>query len=269
MADHQQEPLIPPPATQLQQRLDVVPGSLIALAKDTRYVKECQSLFLQVLSSIFPRRRHQLLEQESWILGSLLCFALGLRHTSKSTTLGMETVGLQFSTNSSRWKLVASTLAAFSWAYAFSPSTNTNRLTGITLGNSHSEDSTADNGGSINGLGQDSPLRPSSSSSLLSGEETRPNDELLRGQSRREFHELQRQAMLRRAREAAEIQASGQDHGTPAVDTTALEPESTSSPLLQSRRRDIMVRLHIKLKMMLLKFAQVSWCESMQRKWMS
>lgn len=264
---------MPPPATStpLQQRLGVVPGSLIALAKDTRYVKECQSLFLQVLSFIFPRRRHQLLEQESWILGSLLCFVLGLRHTSKSTTLGMETVGLQFSTNSSRWKLVASTLAAFSWAYAFSPSTYTNRVAGITLGISRSEDSTADNGGSINGLsgGQDFPLRPSSSSSLLSGEETHPNDELLRGQSRREFHELQRQAMLRRSREAAETEASSQSQNTPAVDTTAIQPETVSSPLLQSRPQDITCRLQIKLKMLLFKFAQVSCNERLQRNRMS
>lgn len=165
------------PATRAQH-LDVIPDSLLALAKDTRYVQECQALFLQVLSSMLPRRRYQLLEQESWILSSLLCLALGLQHTSKGTSLGMETVGLQFPGKSARWKLVGFTLIYLSWAYAFSPY----------------RDLATNQGNNIND--SDDSISPSN-------QETQQNDEMLRGSRRREFHDRQRRAMLQRAAEAA------------------------------------------------------------------
>lgn len=170
-----------------------VPDGLMAMSKDARYVRDCKALLFSLLSSLMPRRRHQL-EQESWILASLLCFSMGLKRTPNSTTLGMETCGLAYSfsfESSSRWKWFLSTAAALSWAFS---SAGTAVIGGNDSSNSNYRrysDSNA-NLHSLNIIGVDPHF----------------NGEMLRGPSRREFYERQRSEMLLRANLAASNQQS-------------------------------------------------------------
>ncbi|CAB9507135.1 Peroxisome biogenesis factor 10 [Seminavis robusta] len=222
-------------------RLEFVPDGLLALAKDARYVKECQALFQQVISSVLPRRRHALAEQESWILASLLCLALGLRQTSKGTTLGMETVGLRFSNGASRWKLVASTLVALSWAYAFS---------------AHNRTSSHDNDAISSGTTTRTTNNGATNPSAMLSADTQQNDELLRGVSRREFHERQRQAMLRRANQAASAATSNNHQGEIIINSTERAPSSVSTTQ-QTSIPEWATTLRKKLKSVLLLLARV------------
>lgn len=213
-----------PQSQQQPPPLDVIPDSLLALAKDSRYVKECQSLFLQVLSTLLPRRRHQLLEQESWILASLLCLGM-MRHTANGTTLGMEAVGLQFPSNASRWKFVLMALATFSWAYAFSSERQRNAAGD----------------------------RPAITSS------PEENDERLQGLSRREFHERQRQAMLQRA-----SQASGYGtNETNNINSNNTTQSSAAAARENTQNQDDDFSLHNslrrKIKLLAHQLAQVSY----------
>jgi hypothetical protein len=229
------EPAVPQPNSgrgnndALAQRVDVVSDSLLALAKDARYVKEFQSLFLQVMSLFLPRRRHQLLVHESWILASLLCFALGLKHTSKGTTLGMETVGLQFPTRAARWKFVAAVMTTLSWAYAFSP------------------DRTA----ASDAANRDGHRLRDSSRYSSSNEEPQHNEEMLRGNRRRQFHEAQRQAMLRRASEAAGNQNS------PSSTSTSESQGAISSPNIQTSAQTVRSSIRQRIKIIFYQLAQV------------
>lgn len=222
--DQQQLPPIHPQPQHLSaaSSTNVIPETLIALAKDSRYVKEIQALFLKVLSIVLPRRRHQLLEQEAWILASLLSLGLGIRHTSKRTTLGMDAVGLQFTKNSARWKLILFSFGALSWAYAFSPHRNVNS--------------------SIN---RNNP--PS-----LQGRPSENVDQVLRGSSRREFHERQRQAMLRRANHAEASTSQGSINDTRTNGSSAQSGTgsvSSSTDTIRQRIKSILLTLaRVRLK---------------------
>jgi peroxin-10 len=104
--------------TQAQESSEsnVVPESLLALAKDTRYVEECKILLLQVLRSVLPERREELLDRDAWYLSVVLYnFLVILR---KGRTLGMEICGLRYPDKISRWKVVAASLATASSIYA-------------------------------------------------------------------------------------------------------------------------------------------------------
>jgi peroxin-10 len=95
---------------------NVVPESLLALAKDTRYVEECKILLLQVLRSVLPQRREDLLDRDAWYLSVVLYnFLVILR---KGRTLGMEICGLRYPERIARWKVVAASLATASSIYA-------------------------------------------------------------------------------------------------------------------------------------------------------
>jgi peroxin-10 len=95
---------------------NVVPESLLALAKDTRYVEECKILLLQVLRSVLPQRREDLLDRDAWYLSVFLYnFLVILR---KGRTLGMEICGLRYPERIARWKVVAASLATASSIYA-------------------------------------------------------------------------------------------------------------------------------------------------------
>jgi hypothetical protein len=267
-----------------QERLEIVPDGLLALAKDTRYVKECQSLFLQVLLSLFPRRSHFLLEQESWILASLLCLALGLKRTTKGTSLGMETLGLQFPSTASRWKLVTTTLVALSWAFFFSPHRNrTNNIPSTTTTTTSTSTSMSTNlAASDSTTATIIRARRDDDYQITSSGGTLQNDELLRGVTRREFHERQRRAMMERAIQAASLPSSSSTTPTaaPAVTTVPAKDETpqqgnnitrnrseiqrSSVSLVQLRQQkrkmwmDLMASFTKKIKSMLLLLARVS-----------
>jgi len=251
---------------QEQRRLNLVPDSLLALAKDVRYVKECQNLFLQVLSSMFPRRHPNRLEQESWILGTILCLALGLKHTASknnnnnnnnnnSITLGMETVGLQFSNSSAgqRWKLFAATIAALGWAYVFSPdTTSTSR--------SSSRNNNSNNHPSLTNTTTMNTTTMTTTTTM-----TQRNDEFLRGESRRQFHLRQRQAMLRRAQEAAAGSKVVRNNiFSPTLDQNdadAARPNTTTPThhhvSSSSRQQRLLFQLKTKLKQLFFTLAQI------------
>jgi hypothetical protein len=95
---------------------NVVPESLLALAKDTRYVEECKILLLQVLRSVLPQRREELLDRDAWYL-SVVLYNL-LITVRKGRTLGMEICGLRYPAEIARWKIVAASLGAASSIYA-------------------------------------------------------------------------------------------------------------------------------------------------------
>jgi peroxin-10 len=104
------------PQAQENSESNVVPESLLALAKDTRYVEECKMLLLQVLRSVLPERREDLLDRDAWYLSVVLYnFLVVLR---KGRTLGMEICGLRYPGEIARWKVVAASLATASSTYA-------------------------------------------------------------------------------------------------------------------------------------------------------
>jgi hypothetical protein len=104
------------PQAQESSASNVVPESLLALAKDTRYVEECKMLLLQVLRSILPERREDLLDRDAWYLSVILYNLLVILR--KGRTLGMEICGLRYSERIARWKVVAASLATASSIYA-------------------------------------------------------------------------------------------------------------------------------------------------------
>jgi hypothetical protein len=104
------------PQAQESSESDVVPEGLLALAKDTRYVEECKILLQQVLRSVLPERREDLLDQDAWYLSLILYnFLVILR---RGRTLGMEICGLRYPERIARWKVVAASLATASSIYA-------------------------------------------------------------------------------------------------------------------------------------------------------
>jgi peroxin-10 len=104
------------PQEQESSENNVVPEGLLALAKDTRYVEECKILLLQVLRSVLPERREDLLDRDAWYLSVILYnFLVILR---KGRTLGMEICGLRYPERIARWKVVAASLATASSIYA-------------------------------------------------------------------------------------------------------------------------------------------------------
>jgi peroxin-10 len=104
------------PQTQESSESNVVPEGLLALAKDTRYVEECKILLLQVLRSILPERREDLLDRDAWYLSVILYnFLVVLR---KGRTLGMEICGLRYPERIARWKVLAASVATASSIYA-------------------------------------------------------------------------------------------------------------------------------------------------------
>jgi hypothetical protein len=95
---------------------NVVPESLLALAKDARYVEECKTLLLKVLRSVLPERREDLLDRDAWYLSVILYNLLVILR--KGRTLGMEICGLRYPERIARWKVVAASLATASSIYA-------------------------------------------------------------------------------------------------------------------------------------------------------
>lgn len=95
----------------------VVAESLLAIAKDARYIQECQALLLQVLTP-FIASRHDV--EQHWgptteLLSSLLYAVMVLAR--KKRTAGMEVTGIEFGIGRQRWTLVVGALASAVWIY--------------------------------------------------------------------------------------------------------------------------------------------------------
>jgi hypothetical protein len=73
-------------------------------------------LLLQVLRSVLPQRREELLDRDAWYLSVVLYNFLAILR--KGRTLGMEICGLRYPEGIDRWKVVAASLATASSIYA-------------------------------------------------------------------------------------------------------------------------------------------------------
>lgn len=88
---------------------DLVPETLLALAKDSRYIRQCQEL----LTSIF-RQRDDVDETYFWWWSALLYATLVV--VRKKKTLGMEFVGLQHAPTSRWQERIGKLVVAAGWA---------------------------------------------------------------------------------------------------------------------------------------------------------
>lgn len=88
---------------------EVIPESILSLSKDGRYVEQCQELLLKLVSFLFEQKESSVStatnpEQKlarkhtTWLISCLL-YALASARTGR--TLGMQAVGLNFSTDHS------------------------------------------------------------------------------------------------------------------------------------------------------------------------
>lgn len=94
-----------PPSTEAERPTvgavhgDVIPESLLALAKDSRYIRQCQELLEQVWQSLLGGRQshpseQSALERRTWLLSYLLYVLFVVAPSGRS--LGMQLCGLNF-----------------------------------------------------------------------------------------------------------------------------------------------------------------------------
>jgi Ring finger domain len=102
--------------------IGLVPESLLAIAKDARYVDECKALVLRILQHAFSttlsRDAEERWEPTAGLLSSLLYTVLVLAR--KKRTAGMEVCGIEFSSDDGpllRWKLVTGAVISAVWIY--------------------------------------------------------------------------------------------------------------------------------------------------------
>ena len=97
----------------------LIPENLLSLAKDSRYVQQCQALVLHVMESLHrggvPESQ---LQKDSWFL-SLLLYILFVVFPNGGRTMGMDTCGLKFTQLTSRLRVVASLLIPTCGLYGF------------------------------------------------------------------------------------------------------------------------------------------------------
>jgi Ring finger domain len=96
-----------------------VPENLLAVAKDERYLQECQRYLAQIASEWFgsTSTSGNDWEELTELVSALLYAGLVLRR--KKRTLGMEVCGVEYAApaNVSRWKPVVASIAAAVWVY--------------------------------------------------------------------------------------------------------------------------------------------------------
>ena len=156
---------------------DLIPESLLSLAKDVRYIQQCQILLQRILESFRLRGiPEEKLNKDCWFLSSML-YIIFLIFPNGGRTMGMDTCGLRFEQSPSRIRLVGSLLISICGIYSFQ------RFIENPVGNVI--------GNHIDG--------------------TNSSDrEALRGDERRRAHEVLRQRMLQRS------QASTSSEETPS-----------------------------------------------------
>ena len=182
----------------------LIGDSLLALAKDARYVDECRRLWLALLCG----DRHSSSDHDVWwwdatatFLSSVLYALTVLRR--KGRTLGMESVGLTYNSGGPplpKWKLVTGALVSAAWVYSVRCWVAVRRRT--------------------------------PSSVLAASNQAVLEDERLTGAPRRRVFEQQRQAMMRRAAAAQQQQptsAVGRRDNNDDERTTAAAATATTS----------------------------------------
>ena len=92
---------------------EVVAESILSLSKDGRYVEQCQELLLNLVSFLFerkessvsttanPERKLELQQARKYTTWLISCLLYALASARTGRTLGMEAVGLNFSTDHS------------------------------------------------------------------------------------------------------------------------------------------------------------------------
>jgi hypothetical protein len=166
---------------------DLVPETLLSLAKDARYIQQCQALVKELIEPIILLQRGgdrghssvEQLEKDSWVMSSLLYIVL-LVVPNGGRTMGMDSLGLKFSQTSSsslrRQKLVVGAmLLSIYGSYAFQRWLQRRSSTTTTT------------------AGMDS-------TTATSNQRNATNQEALRGSARRRMHEALREQMLQRSR---------------------------------------------------------------------
>lgn len=146
---------------------DLIPENLLSLAKDVRYIQQCQILLQKILESFrlrgIPEAR---LHKDSWLLSSIL-YIIFVIFPNGGRTMGMDTCGLRFEQSPSRIRLVGSFLISICGIYSFQ------RFIENPVGNA---------------IGNQNDVAHNSD-----------NREALRGDERRRAHEILRQRMLQRS----------------------------------------------------------------------
>lgn len=105
----------------------LIPESMLSMAKDSRYIQQCQNLLLQVIEPIIGRYDSQSrsrLEKATWFLSCIIYTVFVIAPTGR--TLGMEVCGLSFTGVTKRSRLVGSLLALATGAFAFDFISNRN-----------------------------------------------------------------------------------------------------------------------------------------------
>lgn len=144
---------------------DLIPESLLAIAKDSRYIQECCEVVVEIWHRWCPRQRRENLERDAWFWSLVLYIVLVVG--SRGRTLGMEALGLSYinrdasrtsSSFISRFKLLSTSLGLVAAVYLLQSQTSET-------------------------------------------DATRERVENLTGSSRRDFFEAQRRAMIQRSRQ--------------------------------------------------------------------
>lgn len=180
-------------------QLDVIPESLLSLAKDARYIYLCQQLLHQILE---PWSRHPAssisIQEDTWFLSSILYVLLVVVPSGR--TLGMEALGLTVAVGpkTSTTRLAKAMLLSISGMYAL------DRWTRTTPQNQSTND----------------------------------DRESLRGDERRQIHERLRQQMIQRTGGASTTTTTITTQANPSTlsspTTNPSEPSMSYSQRLKS-----------------------------------
>jgi hypothetical protein len=197
----------------------LVPETLLSLAKDTRYIQQCQALLKELIEPIIFLQRggdrgHSFvdqLEKDSWVLSSLLYIVL-LVVPNGGRSMGMDSLGLKFSQPSSslrrRKAIVGAMLLSIYGSYAFQRWLQR-------------RSSTTTPGG-MDGA-------------AASNHRNATNQEALRGSDQRRMHEALREQMLQRSRESP-AQQNTQGQSTPPAAVSGSISNSTNERRFSSMR---------------------------------
>ena len=98
--------------TELEQ---CVPECLLAIAKDDRYVEDCEALLLRALLPFFESQDVERFDRTARLMSSFLYAVLVLAR--KKRTAGMQVCGLEFDDVLPRWKLVLGALVSATSVY--------------------------------------------------------------------------------------------------------------------------------------------------------
>jgi hypothetical protein len=197
---------------------NLIGESLLSLAKDARYIQQCQNLLLQVIEPMMARHDSQSrldLQKITLFLSYVLYTLLVVAPTGR--TLGMEVCGLRFTGETTKRRhLAGSLLAVTVGAFALDRLTTRN----------NTNDTTA-------------------------------NREALRGGDRRRMHDILRRQMLQRAASQSTSTSSPPSTSTSTAQRSShLEQRRQTQPLRSFRERALsVVRLISKVgpfKMMVL-----------------